>query len=440
MPKKSAPAPAKPSWFKTWWWLIPAYLPAVYLLILLIRTAVNVPFWDEWEMVNFFQKHDAGTLSLYDFWTQHNEHRLLFPQLLIYVMAYIDRWNLAAEVMVNFVLALAGFILLWDMIRRTFRANPRLKIVLVVLASVLCFSPMQWENWLWGWQIEWYMVVLAVIFTIWTLCFWPERWARWKIPVALVSAFIATYSLGSGPVIWFIGLGLLLLYKVARKYVWIWISAAAVTLASFYYHYSAAAGQPPKSLLLHEPLKFVVYVCAYIGRPLAFNIVSSVIIGGLLLLAGGFVVYASWKKRTLIKRLLPWYGLAAFGGFSALTTAISRLGYGIQQGFSNRYMTISLLFTISVVVMSIAALQELKLYQRFKMSILIGLAALISLVLWNYRAGMGALDNHSQYLKDIQHCSDQTHPSDVCLLSAYPNKDVVLPMIRYLQHKHWAGY
>jgi hypothetical protein len=445
-PKKSLPPPPVQqrvlSFVKKWWWaVLLLLLPALYLGYKLYYNGVNVPFWDEWEMVPIFQKHDAGTLTLYDFWSQHNEHRLFFPQLLIYGMAFLTHWNLKFEVVINFLLAGGSFVLIADMIRRTF-ASTKLRFGLAMLASALFFSPMQWENWLWGWQIEWYMVVLAIIATVWILCFWPqsEKWARWKYPAAIATAIIATYSLGSGPFVWFIGAGLLLLAKTPRRYLYVWGGAAAVTLISHYYHYSSSAGQPSKALALHEPLNFFAYITSYLGRPLAFHIIMSMIIGGLLLLAAAWVVYQSFRKRHLIPKLLPWYGVAAFAGFSAFTTTLSRLGYGVGQGFASRYMTISLLFTIGVIAMVLIVAQEYPKIRQRQTALLVALLLLVGLVVWNYKAGVHAMETHSQYLRDIKNCSHQDEPSEICLMSAYPNAERVKKQIDYLKDKHWGGY
>ena len=57
-------------------WL--AYLTPIALLIGFVsRFSVNVPFWDQWGLVNLFDKVGAGSASFGDFFAQHNEHRIL---------------------------------------------------------------------------------------------------------------------------------------------------------------------------------------------------------------------------------------------------------------------------------------------------------------------------------------------------------------------------
>lgn len=60
-------------------------LPIVFLCTLVHSFGVNVPFWDDWEMVPLFQKYDAGNLTLSDLLAQHNEHRIFFPRMTFYI-------------------------------------------------------------------------------------------------------------------------------------------------------------------------------------------------------------------------------------------------------------------------------------------------------------------------------------------------------------------
>ena len=82
-----------------------AICPVAYLLVFLIGFTVDVPYWDQWDLVPLLQKMDDGSLSLNDLWSQHNEHRLLFPRLVMLVLARISDWNIYLEYAVSFVLA-----------------------------------------------------------------------------------------------------------------------------------------------------------------------------------------------------------------------------------------------------------------------------------------------------------------------------------------------
>src|SRR5437764_7589691 len=57
-------------------------LPIAFIVALIWRYGVNVPFWDEWSLIDLFEHAHAHKLSLADFLAQNNEHRLVFPKLI----------------------------------------------------------------------------------------------------------------------------------------------------------------------------------------------------------------------------------------------------------------------------------------------------------------------------------------------------------------------
>jgi hypothetical protein len=57
--------------------------PPQLIGLLIFRDGIDVPFWDQWDgTAPLFEKMAAGTLGFADFFSQHNEHRTLFPRLI----------------------------------------------------------------------------------------------------------------------------------------------------------------------------------------------------------------------------------------------------------------------------------------------------------------------------------------------------------------------
>src|SRR5215831_18392636 len=139
-------------------WMIPAALitlPLLFLAVLVLVLAVNVPMLDQWELVPLWQKYHQGGLSFADFFAQHNEHRLLFPRLLMFGLAVLSKWNVVWEMLASLVIAGVAFVLLYKVLAKTF-TNLWLRWVAAATLSIIFFSTIQWENWLWGWQVQWY--------------------------------------------------------------------------------------------------------------------------------------------------------------------------------------------------------------------------------------------------------------------------------------------
>jgi hypothetical protein len=92
--------------------IVLALIPLAYLIWICARLHVDVPFWDQWELVPRLDRLDSGTLTFRDLWGQHNEHRPMFPILLMLVMARLSDWDTGWEIAANIVFGTAIF-LVW---------------------------------------------------------------------------------------------------------------------------------------------------------------------------------------------------------------------------------------------------------------------------------------------------------------------------------------
>ena len=86
-----------------------ALVPPAYLIWLCVTLHVDVPFWDAWELVPRLDRLDSGTLTLRDVWGQHNEHRPMFPILLMLGLARVSGWNIGLEIAANVLLGVGIF-------------------------------------------------------------------------------------------------------------------------------------------------------------------------------------------------------------------------------------------------------------------------------------------------------------------------------------------
>jgi hypothetical protein len=82
---------------------VSAACAGLYLLHLVCvwKYAVNVPYWDEWDL--FTPTQLPSGLSLRWLFAQHNEHRLVTTRLLIWILYRLDGWNVATHQLVNIV-------------------------------------------------------------------------------------------------------------------------------------------------------------------------------------------------------------------------------------------------------------------------------------------------------------------------------------------------
>ena len=70
-----------------------SFYPVYFLITIVNKYAVNIPFWDMWNWIYLIEKYYSGELNIFDFLIQHNEHRLFVPKLIFLPIALIGKWQ-----------------------------------------------------------------------------------------------------------------------------------------------------------------------------------------------------------------------------------------------------------------------------------------------------------------------------------------------------------
>ena len=422
---------------------IPIVLPILILAALIYRYSVNVPVTDQYEMIPLFQKLDHGTLTFANLWAQHNEHRILFPSTYLLILARLTHWNIRAELISSFFIALGSFSALLLMLKRM-KLTPLTTVCVAVAISFLFFSPIQQENWLWGWQIEWFMCIAAVLWSIYFLSKITQRIDKYFI-TAICFAIFASYCLASGLLIWVAGLLALLILKASNKQYAVWSFAGAIATFLYYWHYINPPGEPSKKVFIHQPINFVKYFVAYIGAPVSSNAYIASIVGMIILITAAACTYVLFKNKRLLKKYVVWLTLGFYIFLAGVVTAVGRLGLGLGGALSSRYTTFSVLFLISTIVILVGLLREKKLIIKSSVSAVSTLCVVMGvvgiLVISSYYSGLQGMKTRSILYRYIKSCSQVEVPSHTCLYQIYfPSTTIALSRLNYLKQKHYAGY
>ncbi len=341
-------------------------LPFLYLVVQVNTYRVDVPFMDQWNFVSILGKFYQGTLSIRDLWLQHNEHRLVFPQIVMLLLAEVSRWNISYELAFSLFLAVGILsILVWQIRNTETRLQVRLRWLLPIV-SVMVFSLAQGENWLWGFELQVFMNVLAVVAGLVLLGQPAHRWAFFG---AILLGIIATYSFANGVLYWFLGLFTLLLLaiddrRLRTSRLVLWAATAILTIGSYMYDYHTPGQHPSLLVALQQPLLYLQYVLVYLGIPVTVGSSQCVAYGlacdqvaAVAVAAGvsGLVLFGliiAWLARRIPPTVLaPYIGIGLYGVLSAFLTGIGRVGFGIDQAMASRYVTISSLMWIALVSM-----------------------------------------------------------------------------------------
>jgi len=326
-----------------------ALVPLAFLIWVVAQYAVDVPFRDQWELVPLLEKTYHGELTFHDLWAQHNEHRLIFPQIIMLLLARLTRWNIHYELAVNIIMALGIFAVFIHQVKITGRKLGIAGLPWAIPAiSLIVFSISQYENWLWGWQLQMFLNLLAVAGGIVLLANDTFRW--WKFAAAALLGIVATYSFANGALFWPIGLMLLFIKTRARERKVAtagWILIGALTMGTYFYHYQNPENHPSLSLIFKTPVEYAVYVFEYLGTICAQGLGGD---GADFSADGDFALFfglagtvaTGWAGWTLLRKkiadpgaLLPYFGLILYSVGSAMITGVGRLGFGTNQALAS---------------------------------------------------------------------------------------------------------
>jgi hypothetical protein len=333
---------------------------------------------------------------LADLWSQHSEHRLFFPRIIMIALARLTGWDISYELAVNVLLGTAIFLVLVYQLKKTASSvGARGSTWLIPILSVIVFSLMQWENWLWGWQIQVFLNVLAVVGGIVLLARPVFTWPRFL--GALMMGLVATFSFANGMAYWPVGLVtiLLLLFgssdqrRTFRLAAVIWAVVGSAVIWFYLTGYQKPSYHPSVWVIVQEPFVFLRYEVTYLFAPVAPNLFTFLLTFPALIAC----CYFSWllirARYIQFPILLPYVAMTLYVLVSAFMTGVGRAGFGAGQAGQSRYVTISSVLWICAVIvlwLFVAHWERLDLAPRKKN--LLRILALYSILMIAYLAGL----------------------------------------------------
>jgi len=342
-----------------------ATIPGGLLLILILKYGVDIPYWDEWQYVSFFEKFSQGTLTLSDLFAQQNEYRQFFPNLIFVGLGWLTKWNKTYELLVSFALACLVSFNIYRLGRLTIGGSPARRIMIYFLANLLIFSPVQYVNWLLGMQIIYFMPIACL--TTCLVIAYSQLGARAKFLSCMCLATVSTFSSANGILCWLVLP--LLTWPDSRGELpnkrWLmlaWIVGFVVSAALYFNGYQKTLGHPSLSESLIHPVKALGYFSILLGKALEpgdmiflkeqFGTGHKIIAAATgLTVAALFTVSALCIRRDmrLAHRAAGWLMLGTYSIMTAILVTIGRTGFGVEYAFTPRYTTFTLYLPIALV-------------------------------------------------------------------------------------------
>jgi len=204
--------------------------PAIAYLWMFVHYSVNIVVGDQWDDVTVIRASYHQVIPWEALWAQHNENRMFFPNLLVIALSRTTHFNVHIEELLGVLLLFAAIaLLIWTHKRRT----PDTPWLYYCPVALLALTLAQWENTLWGFQVAWYMILLALVVALYLL----DRPSMTVLAFAgaATASFVGSLSSSQGLLIW--PAGLVLLYHRRRSWPFVvtWC-VAAVGTAALYLH------------------------------------------------------------------------------------------------------------------------------------------------------------------------------------------------------------
>jgi hypothetical protein len=332
-------------------------LPVGAYLAVLAHYQVNAVSGDQWSDVQTIAQSYRHFPDWSSLWSLHVDNRIFFPNLIVIGLAHTVSFNVEVEEYLSALMLFGAVtLIIWAHKRR----SPQTPLLFYCPVVFVMLSFAQWQNTLWGFQMAWYLVLLAFALSV-ALLDWPKL--SWPIFVAAVLvAVVASYSSLQGLLVWPVGLVLLYHRRRPRWAFTGWIVAALAATALYFGNYHVTGSSPPRYALEH-PLLFVRFFLFSLGDTLGVPAKfvglhgeanggsgnAAVIVFGAVILVLTVLVVLKWGIRRDESSGAPiGVALIVFGLlFDALVTE-GRLDLGFWGASQSRYTTYDLLVLVGI--------------------------------------------------------------------------------------------
>lgn len=286
-------------------------LPGGLTVQRILRYYTPIPEFDYWITTARLPYYKAFDVRV--FWQQHNEHRILFPQIIFACDYILLHGRQVLPIALSFLCYFGNWVALswafWSA-----RTMPLfLRAIGVLLAGIVI-----------GWQgstvvlafpllLQW---TLAQFTALLSLLFLRElRGTRNKqyLAACIISAVVATYSSGIGLTLWPILLGAGVLLSIRTREMIALVCSAALSIAGYFTGYEFM-GSPPMGKLFLHPVFLLEFIASYLSVPFGFSEPAwlGVCLGIINLAGAALLAIIAVRRRVLRYRT----GIVLFGSYA----------------------------------------------------------------------------------------------------------------------------
>ena len=137
-------------------------VPVIIGFLIVTFFGVNIPIWDEWELRLFLNGVLEHGIKFQDFFVPHGVHRMFFPRIVFLASALLTGFNVKVNMYISWALITAMYGLHIAYLKKTIKCETQSdkikRLFLGLILGFCCFNLVQIENFLFGFQVAFFMV------------------------------------------------------------------------------------------------------------------------------------------------------------------------------------------------------------------------------------------------------------------------------------------
>lgn len=344
-------------------------LPVLWGMLIVTVYGVNIISWDEWSIIDLIYDFKLNGFSFLKLFSQHNEHRIFFPKIILLISGILSNYNVKLQMYISQVGIIIVYSIYIRYIKKIDEEGERVKgnkkysefnwiNMFIIVIGFSCFSAIQYENFLWGFQVGFLLVLFSGVVSLYYFYKGINYNRKIYFVISCIMGIVSSFSSLQGLLVWIvilIILGLLTFTKVNLNNkndkfgILILFISALLSWIFYFIGYNKVAGHP--DILSSGIIEFVKYFLVSIGSIGAFSNKTFALSLGLLILILSLILFIYILFKNRIKESIFPLALLLFGYAVLFTISIGRSGFGISQALSSRYTSFGILIFIGLILL-----------------------------------------------------------------------------------------
>lgn len=371
--------------------------PLAYVFYWTLR-AGELSTTDYWGIVPIFYSVQGFSSNPLDWLVRSNEHFIIIPSIIYAINILTTRGSNIGLSLVTIIFASVQLLLLAALLPDKIKRSRPIYLLLILCISIFSFTPAAAHTWMRGYSgVAWVgsnMFAIAAIFCLKQLAI--DQKLKWAI-ASIVFGITGYFTYSSSLALWPILCAAAILLKLQRRLILLFCSFASLIGTIFWLTYRTPDHHPSVTSL--DPGAALAYFPVYLGAIFTFNTNLALGFGviGLIAVASLVNYWLRLSPSPVKTSWMPWLAIQVYVVINALLTSISRSAYGLEQARETRYASLPSLFWLSLIVVTVLWLQQIRPNSQQRWRILTPVFAVVTvLVLSMYHVGTAA----AQYIAD----------------------------------------